>query len=357
MKNGLRLWKQALPFVGPALALLCLFVLYPLGRNIVISFTNYDILQDHITELVGFKHYTDMFNNGKYLIALRNTLLYTLITVPGQMLLGLILACLLKTATRGQTIFKVICYLPVLTSWVIVSLVFRYLFTSGKGGLINYALLQIGVLTKPVAWLQGEWTANMVLWVFGIWKGVGWVMIIYLAALQGVSKDIYEAAQIDSANTIQTFVHITVPLVKNTSLYLLTVLTIGGFGAYIHVMMITEGAPLGTTNQLMNLMYTTAFSKYDFGYAAAQAVVMGLMIFSLTLIQRRLSSETVNWWRTCENENPTKVPSTHPALLSTAGLCMFGTGSFFVHGCNCDDAASVQLAVSANPAPAAFLPE
>ncbi len=294
MKNGLRQWKEALPFVGPAALLLCVFVLYPLGRNIIISFSKYDILHNAMTEYVGFTHYIKMFQDGKYLIALRNTLLYALVTVPGQMLLGLVLACLLKAATRGQTLFKVICYLPVLTSWVIVSLVFRYLFTSGKSGLINYMLMQTGLLVKPVAWLQGEWTANLVLWLFGIWKGVGWVMIIYLAALESVPGDVYEAAQIDSANVVQVFIRITVPMVKNTTLYLLTVLTIGAFGAYIHVMMITDGAPLGTTNELMNLMYTTAFSRYDFGYAAAQAVVMGLMIFLLTLIQRKLTAETVN---------------------------------------------------------------
>ena len=119
-------------------------------------------------------------------------------------------------------------------------------------------------------------------------------MIIYLAALQGVSGDIYEAAQIDSANSIQIFFRITIPMVRNTTLYLLTVLTIGAFGAYIHVMMITEGAPLGTTNELMNLMYDTAFSKYDFGSAAAQSVLMGLMIFLLTLVQRKVTTETIN---------------------------------------------------------------
>lgn len=293
MKKGLRQWKQALPFVGPALILLMVFVLYPLGRNIVISFSSFDILQDRMTEFVGLRHYAAMFSDSKYQLALRNTLLYTLVTVPGQMLLGLVLACLLKAVRKGQALFKVLCYLPVLTSWVIVSLVFRYLFMSGKGGLVNYALMQLGMMPKPIAWLQNEWTANVVLWLFGIWKGVGWVMIIDLAALQGIPKDVYEAAQIDSAGAVQTFWRITVPMVKNTTLYLLTVLTIGGFGAYIHVMMITEGAPMGTTNQLMNLMYSTAFSKYDFGFAAAQSVVMGIMIFALTMVQRKLTRETV----------------------------------------------------------------
>ena len=293
-QRGLRQWAQVLPFIGPALVLLGLFVLYPLGRNLVLSVSTYDLLQDKLTGYVGLAHYADMFADPKYLLALRNTLLYTLLTVPGQMALGLVLACLLNAATKGQTLFKVLCYLPVLTSWVIVSLIFKYIFVSGKSGLVNFALLQLGLIGKPIAWLQGEWTANVVLWIFGIWKGVGWVMVIYLAALQNVSRDVYEAAQIDGAGTVQTFLHMTVPMVKNTTLYLLTVLTIGGFGAYIHVMMITEGAPLGTTNQIMNLMYNTAFSKYDFGYAAAQAVTMGVMIFTLTMVQRRLTRETVS---------------------------------------------------------------
>ena len=274
--------------------LLCLFVLYPLARNIQISFSSYDILADSVTEYVGLSNYTSVLSDRKYLLALRNTILYTLVTVPGQMFLGLILAVLVNQVRRGQTAVKIISYLPVLTSWVVVSLIFRSLFMSGRGGLINYFLMQTGLMSTPVAWLQQEWTANLVLWIFGIWKGVGWVMVIYLAALQGVPRDIYEAAQIDSANAVQIFFRITIPMVKNTTLYLLTVLTIGAFGAYIHVMMITEGGPLGTTNELMNLMYDTAFSRYNFGSAAAQSVIMGVMIFLLTLIQRKITTESVN---------------------------------------------------------------
>lgn len=294
MHKGIKQWCQVLPFIGPALILLGMFILYPLARNIHISFSNFDILADKVTESVGFRHYQELFQSGKYLLALRNTLLYTSVTVPGQMFFGLVLACLIKSIRRGMAVCKVISYLPVLTSWVIVSLIFRYLFMSGKSGFINYVLMQTGILAAPVSWLQHEWTANLVLWLFGIWKGVGWVMVIYLAALQSVPGDIYEAAQIDSANAVQIFFRITIPMVRNTTLYLLTVLTIGAFGAYIHVMMITEGAPLGTTNELMNLMYDTAFSKYDFGSAAAQSVIMGVMIFLLTLVQRRVTTETVN---------------------------------------------------------------
>lgn len=159
-----------------------MFILYPLIRNIYISFTDFNVIKNEVTEFVGAKNYLDLLKDKNYLIAFRNTLLYALVTVPGQMFFGLILASLVNSVRKGQTFFKVVCYLPVITSWVVVSLVFKYLFMSGKGGLINYALMQLHVIRQPIAWLQNEWTANVVLWLFGIWKGVGWVMIIYLAA-------------------------------------------------------------------------------------------------------------------------------------------------------------------------------
>lgn len=293
LSRGLSQWGAALPFIGVGLVLMGLFTIYPLVRNIQISTSEYNIIQNQTEAFIGLENYARMFTDSSWLHALGNTLFYTLVTVPGQMLLGLILAVLLNSITKGQTVFKVITYLPVITSWVVVSLVFKYIFASGNGGLINYALMQLHLIKEPIAWLQNELTGNIVLYLFGIWKGTGWTMIIYLAALQGVSKQVYEAAEIDGAGRITTFVKITVPMVKNTTLYLLTVLTIGAFGAYIHVMMITNGAPLGRTEELMNYMYTTAFTNYDFSYAAAQSVMMGAMVFILSVIQRRLSKETV----------------------------------------------------------------
>lgn len=292
--TGFRQWLSALPFLSAGLILTGMFVLYPLFRNIWISFTDFDVIGNSVNEYVGFKNYLELFTDKDYLLSFRNTILYVLVTVPGQMILGLILACLINSVTKGQTLFKVISYLPVITSWVVVALVFKYLFMSGKGGLVNYLLLQLNLIQEPISWLQNEWTANVVLWLFGIWKGIGWVMVIYLAALQSVPNEIYEAAEIDGSTGIQRFFSITIPMVRNTTNYLLTVLTIGAFGAYIHVMMITDGAPLGTTNQLMNYMYNTAFSTYDFGSAAAQSVLIGIIIFGLTLIQNKVSKNDVN---------------------------------------------------------------
>lgn len=291
---GCQQWLKALPFLIFGFVLMAMFILYPLIRNIYISFTDFNVIKNEVTQFVGAKNYLDLLKDKNYLIAFRNTLLYALVTVPGQMFFGLILACLVNSVRKGQTFFKVVCYLPVITSWVVVSLVFKYLFMSGKGGLINYALMQFHLIRQPIAWLQSEWTANVVLWLFGIWKGIGWVMIIYLAALQGVPREVYEASEIDGAGAVRRFFSMTLPMVRNTTNYLLTVLTIGAFGAYIHVMMITEGAPLGTTNELMNYMYSSAFSTYNIGSAAAQAVLMGVIVLILTMIQRRVSQDQVN---------------------------------------------------------------
>lgn len=294
LRKGSRQWGRALPFIIPGFILMAMFILYPLIRNIWISFTEFNVIKNEVVQFVGVKNYIDVIKDKHYLIAFRNTLLYAIVTVPGQMFFGLVLASLINSVRRGQTVFKVICYLPVITSWVVVSLVFKYLFMSGSGGLINYFLMSLKLIGKPVAWLQGEWTANVVLWLFGIWKGVGWVMVIYLAALQGVPASVYEAAEIDGAGGVRRFFSMTLPMVRNTTNYLLTVLTIGAFGAYIHVMMITEGAPLGTTNELMNYMYNTAFSTYNIGSAAAQAVLMGIIVLALTIVQRRVSKDQIN---------------------------------------------------------------
>ncbi len=288
-KNGQ--WLEVLPFILPSLILISLFVLYPIIRNIQISFFNYNVLQNKTLEFIGFANYKSLFTSGDFYLALKNTLVYTTVTVAGQITFGLILATLIHKADRGKTFFKVVTYLPVVTSWVVVSLLFKYMFSAGKGGLINYYFMQLRIIDQPISWLQQASTGNVVLSLFGIWKGVGWTMLIYFAALQGVSQQIYEAAVIDGASERTQFFKITLPLVRNTTLYLLTVLTIGGFGAYIHVMMITEGGPLGKTRELMNLVYDTAFVYWDFSYAAALSVIMGIMIFTISFIQRRFSQE------------------------------------------------------------------
>ncbi len=287
-KQKFKEWFEVLPFIGLGLVLLSVFVVYPQIKNIYMAFTNYNIMPGQPSEFVGFANFMRAFHSEKFWLAFRNTVLYGVVTVPGQMAIGLIVAVLINNVIRGKNLYKVMIYIPVITSWIVVSLIFKYLFTDGKEGLINYALLKLHLISNPISWLQNTWTANFVIWVLGIWKGIGWVMVIYLAALQGIPNELYEAAEVDGANPVQTFFKIIIPLIKPTTFFILINLIIGAFGVFIQVMMITNGAPLGTTDVLLNYMYNRAFSDFEFGYASAISVIIGIVIMAITLLLKRL---------------------------------------------------------------------
>lgn len=294
--NGIKEWLDVLPFIGLGLILLSVFVLYPQIKNIYMAFTNYNIMPGQPSEFVGLANFARAFHSEKFWLAFRNTILYGVVTVPGQMAIGLIIAVLVNNVTRGKVLYRVMIYIPVVTSWIVVSLIFKYMFADGKAGLINYILLKLHLISNPISWLQNTWTANFVIWVLGIWKGIGWVMVVYLAALQGIPNELYEAAEIDGANPRQVFFNITLPLIKSTTFFILINLIIGAFGVFIQVMMITNGAPLGTTDVLLNYMYNRAFSDFEFGYASAISVIIGVTIMTVTLVlQKFLKYDRVSY--------------------------------------------------------------
>lgn len=207
LQNSLRLEKKllrkrvrnlvpAVPFVLPGVLLACVFVLYPMLFNVRISFSNYQIVQRSMT-WVGFDNFVALFTErgDRTLLAIRNNFLYAMVTTPFIMLFGLIFAVMVNSLKRSQLLFRTCFYLPVITSWVIVGNVFAYMFNAGGAGLINYLLKDIfHILPEYVSWLNRTWTANLVIWLLGIWKNIGWAMVIYLAGLQGISIDLYEAA-------------------------------------------------------------------------------------------------------------------------------------------------------------------
>jgi multiple sugar transport system permease protein len=288
LSRGIKEWLDVLPFIGIGFILLAVFVIYPQIKNIYMAFTNYNIMPGQVSPWVGLLNFIKIFHDDNFLLAFRNTILYGIVTVPCQMIIGLVIAVLINNLTRGKVFYRVMVYIPVITSWVVVSLIFKYLFTDGKEGLMNFLLLKLHLIGSPIMWLENTWTANLVIWLLGVWKGIGWVMVIYYAALQGIPNDIYEAAKIDGANPIQVFFNITVPLIKPTTFYILINLIIGAFGVFIQVMLITGGGPLGTTDVLLNYMYTTAFSDFNFGYASAMSVIIGIVILTLSLFQKRI---------------------------------------------------------------------
>ena len=235
----------------------------------------------------GLKNYQEVFSDSVFWTVFANSIVYTLVTVPGQMIIGLLVALLLNGIKRFSVTFRVINYLPVVTSWVIASLVFRYIFNTE--GMLNYFLWKIaGITTSNVRWLDTRWGGLTVAMLLGIWKGIGWNIVIFLAALQQVPQDLYEAAEIDGCGSWKKFFSVTLPCIRGTILFALIELTIGGFNVYTSIKMITGGKPAHQTDTLLTWMYYKAFSTGNFGYASALSFVMAFALGLLAIVQFRL---------------------------------------------------------------------
>lgn len=271
-------------FMLPATALFLTFWIYPLIKAFQISLYKWSINPNLPSAFVGLDNYHRVFHDPIAWLALRNTVLYIAITVPGQIVLALAVAALLDRIKIGRVFFRTVYYLPVITSWVIVSVLFRYLF--GYRSLVNYVLTDgLHIFPSYISWFRNPWTALVVIMLLGIWKGIGWSMVIFLAALQTIPGELYEAAAIDGASAWHQFRRITLPLLRPALVFVLVMLGIGGFNVFISVMLITGGGPLNRTQVILSYMYKNAFSFLDFGYGAALSFLLAALIFIISVLQ------------------------------------------------------------------------
>ncbi len=279
--------RAAYLFILPGLFLYLTFAIYPILKALQMSFYEWSIMPGNPNEFLGLDNYFRAFQDPVVKLSLRNTIFYTLITVPGQMILALVAALLLNSIPRLKTFFRTLYYLPVITSWVIVSLLFKYIFQSPKG-LMNYFLMDVlHLIQDPVPWLRTAGTAMIPIWGLGIWKGIGWSMVIFLAALQTIPEELYEAASIDGANAWRRLRNITLPLMRPTLVFTLVMLMIGGFNVFISVVLITNGGPLQRTEVILSYMYHQAFDFLDFGYGAALSFILAVIIVTVSFLQIR----------------------------------------------------------------------
>ena len=270
----------------PGLCIFCLFTVYPILRLFLMSFFDWNFGSILHQPFIGLSNYRDVLGDGYFWITFTNTLVYTLVTVPGQMAIGLLTAVLIHGISRLKITFRVIQYLPVITSWVIASLVFRYVFNTE--GLLNYFLTRVLHVTHAnIRWLDSRWSGLTVAMILGIWKGVGWNMVVFLAALQQVPTDLYEAADIDGCSAWHKFLRVTLPSIRGTILFALIMLTIGGFNVFTSIRMITGGKPAHLTDTLLTWMYYKAFSTGKLGYTAALSFIMALSLGILAIFQFR----------------------------------------------------------------------
>ncbi|MEA4811308.1 MAG: sugar ABC transporter permease [Anaerolineaceae bacterium] len=273
-------------FLLPGFIFLGVWLIYPATRAVWMSLHEWTVIPSAPKTFIWFENYIKIFSDPIFWPALRNTLLYALVTVCGQILLGVGIAILVDSLRKGQVFFRVSFYLPVVTSWVVVSLLFKYLFNSSPSGYINFLLVnQLKILPSPIAWLNEAATAWVAIDSLGIWKGVGWTMVIILAALQSLPEECFDSASIDGANRWQSLVYIKLPLLAPTIVLVIIMLTIGAFQAYIPIALITNGGPLHRTEVMLSYMYSKAFSDQEFGYSSALAFISAAIVFGISRLQ------------------------------------------------------------------------
>lgn len=279
----------AYAFLLPGLIFIGIWLVYPTLKAFQIGLYDWKLMPGQVSQFVGLKNYSQALRDELFWLSLKNTVLYAVVTVTFQLLLGLGVALILDQVTRGRIAFRTIYYLPVVTSWVVVSLLFKYLFNSSSSGLINYLLVDIlHVLPTYVPWLNEPRTAFVAIYSLGVWKGVGWAMVIFLAALQSIPEEYKDAAAIDGAKGWQITFFVMLPLLLPTIVLTLIMLTIGAFQVYIQVALITGGGPLHRTEVLLSYMYDKAFGDLQFGYAAALSYILIVTIFVISQLQMRL---------------------------------------------------------------------
>jgi multiple sugar transport system permease protein len=282
-------------FLLPGFLLFTAFVLLPMIYSLRVSLHEWNVVRPERSTFVGLQNYAHVLGNAVFQRAAANTFIYTIVTVPAQMALGLAVAILLNQKLPGQIFFRTIYYLPVITSWVIVTLLFEYLFNS-QAGLINHLLQQAGLIYEPVRWLADEHLAMVPIHLLGIWKGVGWTAIVMLAGLQAVPQELYEAAAVDGANAIRRFRHITLPLMRSTLVFLVVVLTIGALNVYISGLLMTDGGnPLDRTHFILTLMYEETFDNFEFGRGAAISYLLTAVVFVISIVQIRLLQREIEY--------------------------------------------------------------
>jgi multiple sugar transport system permease protein len=273
-------------FVAPNLMAVAVFMLFPLGFSLYMSVQNWDLFRP--AKFVGLANYRSLFTGDPlFIIALRNTVVYTVGTVVPTVLISLAVAGVLNRKVKGISIFRTIIFLPLAVSSVVMAVVWQFVFNTNNG-LLNIMLGWIGI--GPIPWLVDPKWAMSALCIVSVWRSVPFATVILLAAMQGVPDNLYEAAKLDGAGELRQFVSITVPLIRGALSFVVVISIIHAFQAFDLVYVLTgrNGGPETATYVLGIMLFQHAFAFLEFGYASALAWVMFAILLVLTVLQLRL---------------------------------------------------------------------
>jgi multiple sugar transport system permease protein len=270
-------------FVLPALLILGAFLVYPAGFAFVMSFYDWKVLGE--SEFIGLDNYRRFLIMPNVRLAVQNTLYYTALNVPGTLFAALFVALLLNAEIRARAWFRVVFYLPVISSDVAVALLWKWLYWAGDRGLINGVIRGFGI--PPQDWLGNPAFAMPAIVVMTIWQGMGFYVLIFMAGLQSIPPEQYEAAKIDGAGRWRRFRHITWPLLRPVTLIVLLLLTISSLQVFTPIFVMTGGGPANSTLTISFYIYNLAFANGLYGFAAAVSYLLFGAILVVTIIQRR----------------------------------------------------------------------
>ncbi|XSG73264.1 carbohydrate ABC transporter permease [Herpetosiphon llansteffanensis] len=286
-------WKRreqrvAWAFVAPALVLLSIFLIAPFGLAFYLSLTDQRLVPNLNlpTRFVGFKHYLAMWQDATFVRALLNNFLFVLIVVPVQTSFALFLAILVNQKIKAINFFRTIYFMPVVTMMAIVAVVWTFLYNPDQG-IINSFIQTISFgQFGPYRWLEDPKLAFPAIMLMSIWQGVGFQMVIYLAGLQEIPGELYEAAQLDGANAWQQFRFVTLPQLRNTSIFVVISTTIMAFKLFDQVEIMTKGGPNDATVTAMLHIVNSGFRNQKVGYASALSVVFFVIVLLISFGQR-----------------------------------------------------------------------
>jgi multiple sugar transport system permease protein len=282
----------AYSFIAPNFIGFMVFTLGPILFAFVLAFMKWD--GNNPMEFVGFDNFTKLPTDTRFVASLINTVVYSVATVPLTLLCALGLAVILNQKVKFRNVFRTASFFPYVASLVAVAAVWNMLFSPANGPM-NMLLVKLGVAVKDLPkWAADKDFAMLTVVLFSVWKSMGYYMVIYLAGLQGISSEMYEAASLDGANAWQKFRSITWPMLQPTTFFVVVIMTINCFKVYDQIYMITQGGPGTSTLVLVYHIYNTAFGSWDLGYASAISVVLFLLVLLVTLIQFRGEKKYAN---------------------------------------------------------------
>ena len=266
-------------FLIPALVFLTVFFFIPFFQTIILSFKDYsnDIYNP---VFAGFSNYVQLFHSKEFYTSIINTFLFLLMVVPFLAIFPLIVAIFINQKIKGINIYKVLIYLPVVVSIVVVAIAFKWLYA--QQGILNYLVELIGF--KPIGWLTDTHWALFSVALVTIYKGIGYYMMIYLSALMGVPKDLYEAADVDGANSFFKHLTVTIPHIMPTIALVVTISSISALKVFAEIYVMTKGGPLNSTKTIVYYIYERAFENLDLSMASAASVVLLIIIMAFSII-------------------------------------------------------------------------